>query len=226
LNAELTLDDLDILYDKAVDFCKTISFTRCTWLYRNRWPEYFNNILRNRDGIMEVYVKDNNGDQTSPINGKLYGLFFATKNVNGRPLLRSPFGSVRFQVPARVLLTRDANLYFTDFYCPRDSRRGIHYVTLVVTEMNSAADRFCQNRLLQLNCEYNPFLFRSGDELFVNSNNRLHVELFYTENIDIIDLCDREGAKLLRNMPTFRPDSRSTPGGIPKHPYCRLCNLP
>ena len=34
---------------------------------------------------MKVYMKDNNGDQASRINGKVKGLFFRANNVDGKP---------------------------------------------------------------------------------------------------------------------------------------------
>jgi hypothetical protein len=45
-------------------------------------------------GIMEPYMKDNNGDQASPINGAIKGLFFAARvdRISGLPPQQSPFG--------------------------------------------------------------------------------------------------------------------------------------
>lgn len=173
---------------------------------------------------MEVYKKDNNGYRASPINGKLKGLPFATKHVKGKPLPTSPFGSVRFQVPAEVLLGDASNVFFTDFYCPQGSKCAMHYVTLVVTTRNSAADRFCRDRLLPLDRQQNPFLVQRGNRVYVNGCHRLHVEIFYTDNIDINFLTFHGRAQLFGGIQTFG-NGRSKPGGIPKNPRCPICNL-
>jgi hypothetical protein len=177
---------------------------------------------------MEVYDKDNSGDPASPINGKIKGLFFMAKNVNGKPPPDSPFGCCRLQVPAEVLLNETPNLYFTDFYCMLGN---IHYVTLVMTKSHSSADDYCRGRLLSLSLDdpwNNPFLFRINNQLFVNNANNFLVEVFYTENIDINYLLNYRGAKFFNNIPTIGK-GRSTPGGRPKNSSCPWrpsCNLP
>ena len=227
--SELTREDLLQLYEAAVEFsCLTKvgthvkSATPCKWLYRNRWEEYFEEIDTTCDGIMEVYIKDNSGDQASPINGKLNGLFFMAKNVNGQPPRESPFGRIRLQVPAQVLLSHAPNLYFTDFYCMGGR---IHYVTIVMARPDSDADKFCRTRLLPLNLDDNPFLYRSRLKLFTANRKQLCIELFYTEDININDLIDRCGAIRSSGVPCpKRCKGRSTPGGIPKNRSCPKCN--
>jgi hypothetical protein len=83
----MTLDvgDLRSLRDKARNYCYGKSTSPCNWLYRNQSESYFENILRNNRGLMEVVTKDNSGDPGSPINGKLKGLFFMARNENGQP---------------------------------------------------------------------------------------------------------------------------------------------
>lgn len=221
---ELSLSDLTSLFNKALRYSGRMSYTWCEWLYRNRSEQYFADIQCKHRGIMEVHDKDNSGDQASPINGKIKGLFFMAKNINGEPPPDSPFGSVRLQVPAEILLNETPNLYFTDFYCMCGI---IHYVTLVMTKPRSAADDFCRDRLLPLSLddrENNPFLFRISNQLYVNVAHNFLVEVFYTENIDINYLRNR-GAILLSNIPTIGK-GHSTPGGIPKNSSCHLCNLP
>lgn len=224
-DAELTMRDLQALYNKAVQFTGQLSMTPCNWLYRNRWKKYFGEIMNKRGGVMEVYDKDNSGDQASPINSRLKGLFFMAKNVNGLPPRDSPFGEIRLQVPPEVLLNAEPNLYFTDFYCMRSS---MHYVTLVMTRPDSAADRFCRNRLLPLDIDdypNNPFLFRRRGKLYTANRKKLQIELLYTENIDINDLVQRCGATV-KDVPVAKNcKGRSTPGGVPKNKTCPLCNL-
>jgi len=52
----------------------TQSSTACRVLYRNQCPAYFTDVFTKHNGIMEVNVKDNSGDQASPINGQIKGL--------------------------------------------------------------------------------------------------------------------------------------------------------
>ena len=174
---------------------------------------------------MKVYKKDNSGDPASPINGKLDGLFFMAKNKNGKPPRYSYFGAIRFQVPADTLLQTAPNLYFADFYCMQGS---VHQVTLVMTKPGSKSDDFCRTKLLSLSLtdtQNNPFFFRSGAQLFTNEEKKLEVELFYTEDINVVELLSPEnGAKL---SPTeTKGQGHSRPEGIRKNPKCQLCNVP
>ena len=47
--------------------------TYCRVLYRNKSPQYFSDVFTKNAGVMKVYVKDNSGDQASPINGQING---------------------------------------------------------------------------------------------------------------------------------------------------------
>jgi hypothetical protein len=157
-------------------YCYRESTSPCNWLYRNQSESYFESILRNNRGLMEVVIKDNSGDPGSPINGKLKGLFFMARNEDGQPQRNSPFGPCRLQVPPEVLLDVNTNLYFTDFYC----MQGVtHYVTLVATKQGSEADDFCSSRLLPLSLDDtngNPFLFRENGELRVSCATKFQVD--------------------------------------------------
>ena len=158
--------ELQELYEKALDFSEmeNANASTCAWVYRNQWPEYFENILHNEDGLMKVVPKDRSGDPRSPINGgKISGLFFMANNYDGQPSRCSPFGPCRLQCPPNVLLDVASNVYFADFYCMQGYT---HYVTLVLARPGSWVNAFCRRRLLELplNNEYNnPFLFlRNG----------------------------------------------------------------
>jgi hypothetical protein len=220
--AELTQDDLSYLRQAAIKYCD-ISRTECVWFYRDKPQQYFDDIKYNNKGIMEVYYKDNGGDQASPINGQIKGLFFFANIINSQQSLLSFFGEKRFLVPSTVLLSMAPNVYFADFYCMNGKA---HYVTLVMTKSGSAADEFCRKKLLPVSLDYpgreNPFLFWDGSRLYVNNDPFFHVELLYTEDLDINALLTRHAA---REMWT---DCRgySNPNGIPKDASCGKCNVP
>jgi len=224
ITTELTLIDLQNLHQMAIFNCNRYYVDRCKWLYRNRWESYFRDIFKKHGGIMEVYEKDNSGDPASPINGQIKGLFFMAKNINEEPPQDSPFGKCRIQIPASVLLSMAPNLYFVDFYCMNGKT---HYVTLVMTKPGSSADNYCQEKLLRLSHDDNPFLFRRGSQWYVNVTQYVLVELFYTENIDIIKMITEYGAIYREDIPTPpHCRGRSTPGGVPKNKLCTNCNLP
>ena len=89
------------------------------YAYRNKSYDYFENISKNRKNIMEVYIKDNNGDPCCPINDKIDGLFFGVRpepNTLVIPTV-SPFGSRRIVLPIEKLVTSNTGLYFADFWC-------------------------------------------------------------------------------------------------------------
>jgi len=194
-------------------------FSPCRWFYRNKSYEYYNCVMYSHGGIMIPYLKDHNGDQSSPINGRIQGLFFsaAVDHSNGQMLATSPFGPRRLCVDASYLFSTTPNMYFADFYC----HTRPHYVTIVLTRPYSVADSFCRRKLIRLDPETNVFMRVDPTYRRVWVNRRVHVEVLYTENIDI--------NFLLHYSRGYFVDTRSTgtsrPGGIPKNPSCRTCNL-
>jgi len=147
------------------------------------------------------------------------GLFF----MAGEPQTDSPFGSTRLSVPVDLFFNMTPRLYFADFYCMRGR---YHYVTLVMTMPGSAADKFCRQHLLPLNVDdqtNNPFLFRRAGSAEMRVAHGVRVEVLFTENIDVNQFQSR-GATITENVPLVGKGS-STPGGLPKNPYCLVCNL-
>lgn len=167
----------------------TLDSSKCIYLYRNKPEEYFKDIFRGTEGIMEVYDKDNSGDPASPINLRIKGLFFMATvepGTIGVPLSNSAFGNVQICIKAEELLRQAPNLYFADYYCMTGK---VHYVTLVMTKSGSETDHYCHARLLALDVNSyanNPFFFRdnSGD-LRTTRGYDLLVELLFTEDLDI-----------------------------------------
>ena len=223
--AELTLNDLTELHQRAVNCCRYDSSALCRWLYRNKSVSYFSDICTSKNYTMAVYDKDPSGDPASPINLQIQGLFFLAnvedRSTTGEPRRRSQFGPCRIQIPARTLVDAAPNLYFADYYCMRGR---IHYVTLVMTKPRSKADNFCRDRLLPLSLRdktQNPFFYEDGGKFYVARS--LTIELFFTEDINIKDMI-RHGAEFFSSIPTIGKGS-STPGGIPKNSACSACNL-
>ena len=214
--AEFTPDELRTLHTMAVDYVTpggSNDFDHCRVFYRNKPPDYFIRCQINDSNIMKVYMKDNNGDPASIINGQINGLFFATSvdPCTGGPPNVSHFGSRRISIPATAMLTKDSNLYFADFYCNHKA----HYVTVVLTTPGSETDRFCEKKLIKLDIKQNDFLWRSS-HVFVTG--KVWVEVLFTEDVD-----------LSRPDATFSivySKGTSTPGGLPKNPKCLVCNLP
>ena len=165
-------------------------------------------------------MKDDNGDPQNNINGKLKGLFFSCnvdKNT-GMPFTKSVFGSRRFLVPARHLVcSPGTRLYFADFYCVSVSK--LHWVTLVMTEVGSSADMFCQRKLVELKKTENNFLYisRSGD-VFVTTG--AWIELLYTEDIDLNFWITNYHCSF---KSTIAKGNRH--GGKRKRLFCSVCNL-
>ena len=190
--------------------------------YRNKPCAYFQNIMYKKGGVMEVYLKDHNGDPGSPINGQIKGLFFAVRPdpVTGEIPDVSPFGDTRIIIPITNLLSKDFNLYFTDFFCTNS--KNIHYVTLVATKRNSSADQFCRTKLPPLNWYTNPFLrihmFQDHCTFFCSMEPR--VELLYTENINL-----RSSVVEWQYQVRTLGVGYSTAGGLAKRPNCTICNL-
>lgn len=177
--------------------------------------------------LMKRYMKNDGGDQASPLNRAIPGLFFSAfylKNCDGQLIVppTSPFGDQRFHVAVPFFLNSKNNLYFADFYCHYTN----HHVTLVVTEANSESDKFCKENLIFLESINNPFLYynRSKHCFFINTS--VNVEVFYTENID--------SGRLLSCRPNYAfftfcgsvGDSRTKSFiGQSKNINCDICNL-
>ncbi|XP_013392169.1 phytanoyl-CoA hydroxylase-interacting protein-like isoform X2 [Lingula anatina] len=218
--AELSILELRELLKRANIFTKNRGgkIIPCRYLYRNKTVQYFKDIFQ-KDGIMKIYKKDYNGDQGSPINGKLDGLFFASNPdlQTGLPPLRSFFGPRRVNIPASDLFVTGTNLYFADFYCHRKA----HYVTLVLTLAGSTADQFCRGRLLTIDPYDNLFFMKPREEHSrrVYTSGNIWVEIFYTENINLWPYLFRG---LIVSVPST---GTSRPEGIPKNPKCHICNL-
>ncbi len=219
----LTKDELQELMSRASAFTK-FEMNPCSWIYRNASQEYFDAISAEKQNIMEVYVKDNNGDPASPINGAIKGLFFSA-NVSRcgpsgelQPVPKSYFGRTRLLVPADVILAEMSNLYFSDFFCMYDA----HYVTLVMTRPGSTADAFCQQFLIPVDLGHNPFLClnMSTREAYVSA--KIWVEILCTEDININHVL-AIGGEFTDKVEYIPRTPRK--GGIAKKPHCKVCNL-
>ncbi|TKR96758.1 hypothetical protein L596_010733 [Steinernema carpocapsae] len=126
------------LYDKAVENSRDVR-RQIFALYRCKPKDFFDEAYRNV-GIMEPYVKDENGQAGSPINGAINGLFFSARVLpDGSIPESSPFGEVRMIIPAFKLLNPETmKFYFSDYYC----NYTLHYVTIVVCLKGSGTDRY------------------------------------------------------------------------------------
>lgn len=216
------------LYNKTTMFKETLQgkFHTVEFIYRNKSEMYFASIMEYHDGIMKPYTKDYNGDPYSVINGCIDGLFFSTALDfhTLKPPPESLYGPVRLHIEASALVTPNLNIYFADFYC----HYQVHYVTIILTPKWSPVDKFCQERLLKLDINKNPFIYlaESSEDFYevkVYLGTGLRVEIFYTEPINIpILLRNRKG--FFSRVPIIgRGESR--PQGIPKNKQCKVCNI-
>lgn len=202
-----------------------MSHAACNWFYRNKSRSYFEKVIAN-GGVMKTLLKDASGDELSPINGEISGLFFlANVDYGGEPFHSSPFGNTRLLVRAETMLALAPNVYFADFYCMNGKD---HYVTVVLARPGTDADRLCERRLPKLNLndhENNPFIFNLNNELRTVKGKQLFVEVFFTENLNIGSLIRDEHGRIQYNIPTFGHGS-STQGGRPKVAGCLTCRAP
>ena len=207
--------EMNTLYYMAVNHMKHGGkryFQQCNVFYRNKPFDYFTECYKNNN-IMRMYMKDNNGDPASIINGQINGLFFAMSvdPQTGQPPDWSFFGPERVSIPATAMLTRNSNLYFADFYCNDKA----HYVTVVLTRPGSQTDHFCEEKLIKLDTGDNDFLFRNN-KVFVTK--KVWIEVLFTEDVDL--------SSPLCSFSVVEGRGTSRPGGLPKNPKCDKCNLP
>ncbi|RCN41780.1 hypothetical protein ANCCAN_12266 [Ancylostoma caninum] len=219
IKAVFSYDEMKRMYDKCVNFVGTQMQT-FEVLYRCKPREYWDEIHTCRDGLMEKYIKDNNGQPANRINGIISGLFFSARvYADGSLPTHSPFGNVRMLVPPGALLDPTINnFYFADFYC----NYYTHYVTVVVCRKGSETDNYCYARLHQMNPEDNPFLtvIPSRHPHYPPTycvNSGVWVEIYYTEDVPLwlgrFDNIQTTGA------------GTSKIGGLPNNKHCERCNL-
>ncbi|KAF7639956.1 hypothetical protein Mgra_00000398 [Meloidogyne graminicola] len=136
--AIFSFDEMMVLLQKAIDFTGN-SMQSFTFLYRCK-PRIYWDYVYETGQILNVYLKDSNGQAACPLNQNIEGLFFSAKtNLDGTLPNSSPFGDVRMVLPANNLLDpQRINLYFADFYC----NRVPHYVTIVVALKDSKVDKY------------------------------------------------------------------------------------
>lgn len=109
---------MKMLMERALEFCTNKpAMHPFTHVYRCKPSIYWRDIEHRTNRIMIKYIKDENGQAASPINGVIYGLFFSARLLmSGMLPQSSPFGDVRMVMPAALLLDPDLyNLYFSDF---------------------------------------------------------------------------------------------------------------
>jgi len=217
--------EMQSLMQTAKTFVKLSETNKCTWFYRNKSRQYFNDITSKYGGVMKAYLKDASGNLRAPINGEINGLFFMSAVQYGEPQRQSAFGDTRLLVRADVLLGLAPNVYFADFYCFNGKEKD-HYVTLVLARPGSDADIMCQQRLPKLNIHDQsdcPFLFIVGEEIRVSS--KVMVELFFTEDLEVDQLLtDANKAVMKYNIGTIGTGSTSQ-GGRPKTVTAPLVKL-
>lgn len=170
---------------------------------------------------MRPALKDISGSHGSPINGKLQGVFFScnTEFDTGLPPRDSPYGPLRFQIPAGHLLNPNISLYFADFYC---MYTAYHFVILVLAPKGSAGDDFCKQRLPALDIADNRFLTckqgEAGDGgLVFHHAQDVILEVIYTEPVDLASgtVAEISGHQLM-SMSTVNAK---------KDPSCKTCNI-
>lgn len=107
------------LYERAEEHYGETILRKFKNFYRCKPSQYFENITKNFDGIMEIYMKDLTGHLANPINHRLNGLFFFAKlTESGKFFKTSPFGDTRWFINAFILFDpRRDNIYFADYYC-------------------------------------------------------------------------------------------------------------
>ncbi|MFT7813484.1 hypothetical protein Z043-121284 [Arapaima gigas] len=195
---------------------------RFSVFYRNQHPDYFHHIRCLCGGVMPPALKDSSGSHGSPINGTLSGIFLScnTEFDTGLPPNDSPYGPLRFLIPAARLISPTTRLYFADFYC---MYTPYHYIILVLTPAGSEGDCFCRTRLPQLDLTANPFLTYSpppseGEEPVFCHARDVILEVFYTEplHLDQGTVTEISGHHQLMSLSTA--DAK-------KDPSCKVCNI-
>lgn len=173
-------------------------------------------------GLMRPALKDCSGSHGSPINSKLHGVFFScnTEFDTGLPSRDSPYGPLRFHIPAGHLLNPNISLYFADFYC---MYTAYHYVVLVLAPVGSEGDTFCRTRLPMLDLASNPFLTyteppRPGEEPVFCHASDVILEVLFTDPVPL----EQGGVEQISGHHQLMS---LTTANAKKDPSCKVCNI-
>lgn len=173
-------------------------------------------------GLMRPALKDCSGSHGSPINSKLHGVFFScnTEFDTGLPPRDSPYGPLRFHIPAGSLLNPSVSLYFADFYC---MYTAYHYVVLVLAPVGSQGDAFCRARLPALDLASNPFLTcsqaqRPGQDAVYGHASDVILEVLFTEPVPL----DQGSVERISGHHQLKS---LTTANAKKDPSCKVCNI-
>ena len=155
----------------------------CTSFYRDISQDSYNYVFNKRDGTMEKYEKDCDGDPANPINGQISGVSFTASTENTEECLRPPkLGNKRVRIHPSHILNENTNLYFSSSY----SCDGQHLVQLALCKNRSKADVTCSRLLIKLNKYKNPFLYISKtDPKIIKGTTGVDVEVFYTHDVKL-----------------------------------------
>uniref|UniRef100_A0A7E4UVY4 PHYHIP_C domain-containing protein n=1 Tax=Panagrellus redivivus TaxID=6233 RepID=A0A7E4UVY4_PANRE len=215
--ASYSKDELLMLYSMAKQYSGT-KMREIDEVYRCKPQKYWQGIKDNHNGIMKPYMKDENGHGANHINSVLKGLFFSAQlNMDGTKRTTSYFGDRKYSVTPQELFNPNVvNFYFCDFYCNANNHTN-HFVTIGVCKKKSKSDKFCSDHLIPLPSS-NPFFKVSpGKNRVYSLNQKVSVELFYTENVRL----QMDRLKVIK--PVGRGSSR--PGGLDNNKTCKLCNF-
>jgi hypothetical protein len=217
-------EELKTLRNKANNYIMSlnkIKYKAVKCFIRTKMDEYYDDIMApESDGVMNVYIKDFNGDPRSPINHRLTGLFFEPCTQLAKARFPSPYGNKCLSVKPDALLKNDTRLYFADFYC---MTTRCHTVTLVATERMSPADIWCREFLVPLKMNKNYFLRIGEDGIVqaVTASAGLTIEVLYCNDVNVRNLIFR-GQAVLESRP-MRGKHRHN--GRMKKASCALCNI-
>jgi hypothetical protein len=222
--ATFSRQEMELLQERASAFAKKYMLP-LTEIDRCKPAQYWSDIRQHRNCLMQTYLKDNNGQAASPINGALKGLFFTARTYPNKTLaVTSPFGKERMIVSAVKLLNPErVNYYFADFYCNQRSphkanENGSHYVTIVICERDTQTDMWCAQRLISMD-PYDNFFLRASKKYTDTfyANRTVWVEVFYTEHVPLA------WGKFDEVLTVGAGTSRKN--GVPHDKKCTICNI-
>ena len=173
-------EDIEVLAKEAA---KLEQMDICTSFHRDISQDSYNYVFTIRDGTMEKYEKESDGDPANHINGQICGVAFRASTENTEGYLHPPkLSNKRVRIHPSHILNENTNLYFSSFYSCDD--KGM--VQLVLCKNRSKADVTCSKLLIKLNKYKNPFLFISKtDPKIIKGTTGVDVEVFYTHDVKL-----------------------------------------
>ena len=117
------------------------------------------------------------------VGQKIKGVWLTATTYRGKPLLTSPYGTERINIPVSALLSSETisrwSLFFESTYYFKDPIQYVRFVLLDTLTAEQEHIAWCKDYLLKVDIEQNPFVCWNGEQLLsISNHDRKHANIY------------------------------------------------